>query len=239
MHLVEVVPALQTKLTLAAACSDLMKKWGKIPVIAKDTPGFIVNRIARPFYSEALRILDEGIADKTTIDWAMTSIGGFRMGPFTLMDFIGHDVNFEVTRSMYEAYFHEPRYKPSFTQQRLVDAGYLGRKSGQGFYQYGKDEQSEPNENDGLGNIIVDRIVAMLINEAADAFHYQIASRDELDVAMQKGVNYPKGLLKWADEIGIKHVAQTIDSLYNFYHEDRYRLSPGLRIKLLNNEKFY
>ncbi len=239
MHLVEVIPALQTNHDLASTCSALMSKWGKIPVVAKDTPGFIVNRIARPFYSEALRILDEGIADIATIDWAVKEIGGFRMGPFTLMDFIGHDVNFEVTRSMYEAYFHEPRYKPSFTQQRLVDAGYLGRKTKRGFYHYTIEENLVPDKNQELGIDIVNRIVAMLINEAADAWYYRIASRDEIDIAMQKGVNYPNGLLKWADEIGIRQVTTTIDNLYQHYHEDRYRLSPGLRTKLLNKETFY
>ena len=239
MHLVEIIPALQTHEKLANRCQNLMQKWGKIPVVVKDTPGFIVNRIARPFYSEALRIFDEGIADKSTIDWAMTSIAKFRMGPFTLMDYIGHDVNFEVTRSMYQAYFQEPRYKPSFTQQRLVDAGYLGRKSGRGFYNYPMAEEKSVIEDLSLGQQIVDRIVAMLINEAADAYYYKIATREEIDIAMTKGVNYPKGLLKWADEIGIKQVAKTINELYEFYHEDRYRLSPGLSTKLNKNESFY
>lgn len=239
MHLVEVIPALQTDLGLVETCTTLMSSWGKIPVVAKDTPGFIVNRIARPFYSEALRIYDEGIADMATIDWAMTTIAGFRMGPFTLMDFIGHDVNFKVTHSMYEAYFHEPRYRPSFAQQRLVDAGYLGRKSGRGFYDYSSDERSTPHKDEVLGRQIADRVIAMLINEAADALFYQIASRDEIDTAMTKGVNYPKGLLKWADEIGIEAVCERIDALYDYYREGRYRLSPLLRRMQREGGRFY
>ena len=239
MQLVEIVPALQTNNKLIEKCKDLMHEWGKIPVIAKDTPGFIVNRIARPYYSEALRIYEESIADPATIDWAMTEIGGFRMGPFALMDFIGHDVNFAVTKSMYAAYFHEPRYKPSFTQQRLVDAGFLGKKTGRGFYDYISNQKSDANKEKELGDKIVDRVISMLINEAADAWYYKIASRDAIDTAMEKGVNYPKGLLKWADEIGIKQVADTITNLYSYYQEDRYRLSPGLRVKLQQGESFY
>src|SRR5471030_232221 len=104
----------------------MMLAWGKSPVIASDTPGFIVNRIARPFYGEALRIAEEGIADYATIDWAMRELGKVRMGPFELMDFIGNDVNFPVTKSVFEAFFYDPRYKPSLTQQRLVEAGLLG-----------------------------------------------------------------------------------------------------------------
>jgi len=239
MHLVEVVPALQTDQQVTANCYNLMESWNKIPVLAKDTPGFIVNRIARPFYSEALRLLDEGIADEATIDWAMTDKAGFRMGPFTLMDFIGHDVNFNVTKSMYESYFHEPRYKPSFTQQRLVDAGYLGRKTKRGFYNYSTDDRPKPVTIDALGDQISHRILCMLINEAADALFYNIATKEEIDTAMTKGVNYPKGLLAWSDEIGIKKVCQTIDDLYNYYHEDRYRLSPLLRFMDRQNETFY
>ncbi len=239
MKLVEVVPALQTAHSHVTACFDLMKSWNKIPVLAKDTPGFIVNRIARPFYSEALRMLDEGIADIATIDYAMTVKAGFRMGPFTLMDFIGHDVNFEVTRSMYEAYFHEPRYRPSFSQQQLVHAGYLGKKTGKGFYNYTIDEGKEPNRDTDFCSMITNRIVCMLINEAADALYLGVASRDEIDTAMTKGVNYPKGLLSWADELGIQHVCKTIDDLYNVYHEDRYRVSPLLRRMSDENDLFY
>lgn len=136
MALVEIIPAVQTREGLAEEVKALIQSVKKLPVITKDTPGFIVNRVARPFYGEAIRILEEGVADAETIDFAMTSLGGFRMGPFELMDFIGHDVNYRVTESVFEAFFYDPRFKPSFSQKRLFEAGYYGRKSGRGFYNY-------------------------------------------------------------------------------------------------------
>lgn len=230
MKLVEVIPAVQTESGLAETLSDLIQSWGKTPVIAKDTPGFIVNRVARPFYGEAIRILEEGIADVATIDWAMTELGGFKMGPFALMDYIGHDVNYTVTESVFQAFFYDQRYRPSFTQKRLVEAGYLGRKTGRGFYRYGADATVvEPNKNTKLGQEIVWRIVLMLINEAADALYLNIASRKDLELAMTQGVNYPKGLFAWAEEKGYDHCVRSMDALYDMYREDRYRCSPWLR----------
>jgi len=240
MALVEVVPAVQTDAHIAEECFALMKTWGKVPVMAKDTPGFIVNRVARPFYSEALRIYEEGIADLATIDWAMTELGGFRMGPFTLMDYIGHDVNYKVTETVFTAFYFDPRYKPGFTQQRLVDAGYLGRKSGRGFYNY--EEGSilpQPNKDTTQGKAILHRVLVMLINEAADALYLNVASRDAIDLAMTKGVNYPKGLLAWADELTIPYVVEKLDALYHEYHEDRYRCSPLLRRLARDGSVFY
>lgn len=240
MQLVEVVPAIQTREGLAEEVKAMVLEWGKIPVIAKDTPGFIVNRIARPFYGEAIRIMEEGIADCTTIDWAMTSIGGFRMGPFTLMDFIGHDVNYRVTESVFQSFFYDPRYKPSFTQKRLFEAGYFGKKSGKGFYNYGEGiEKPEPIKDEQLGNLIVERMVAMLMNEAAEALAMNIASANDLEIAMTKGVNYPKGLLSWADEWGIEKVIAVLDGLYHEYHEDRYRVSGLLRRMNREGKRFF
>lgn len=237
MPLVEVMPALQTDDKLPEIIKVLLTDWGKQPVIAKDTPGFIVNRVARPFYSEALRIYEEGLADKATIDWAMTEIGGFRMGPFTLMDYIGHDVNYVVTETVFKSFFYDPRYKPSFSQQRLLDAGWLGRKSGRGFYDYSEGAiQPKPQKEEALGQKIVHRIVLMLINEAVDALYLNIASAEDIETAMTKGVNYPKGLLKWCDEWGIEAVLSGLDELYNNYHEDRYRASVYLR-KLISEGK--
>jgi len=240
LPLVEIVPSITTNNKIVKLTRKLIDGWGKTTVLAKDTPGFIVNRVARPFYGEALRILEEGIADAATIDWAMKTIGGFRMGPFELMDLIGNDINFTVTQTVFEAFFYDPRYKPSVTQHRLVEAGFLGRKTGRGFYDYGEDaEMPAPNRDETLGRQIVDRIVAMLINEAADALFWNIASRDDIDLAMTKGVNYPKGLLKWADDIGLPAILQRLENLQSEYGEDRYRPSLLLKRMVKAGKKFY
>jgi 3-hydroxyacyl-CoA dehydrogenase len=230
MRLVEIIPGLQTSPEVLERGKAIIDTWGKTTVVAKDTPGFIVNRVARPYYGEALRIYDEGIADEATIDWAMRELCGFRMGPFELMDFIGNDINYAVTEVVFTNFFYDPRYKPSFTQKRLVDAHYFGRKTGRGFYQYGEGTvMPQPNKDEALGREIASRILAMLINEAADALYLRIASRDDIELAMTQGVNYPKGLLAWADEIGVPTIVQKLDSLYVEYLEDRYRCSPLLR----------
>mgnify|MGYP000899676886 CR=1 FL=1 len=230
MALVEIIPAIQTETSLSESIKTLLLKWGKIPVIVKDTPGFIVNRVARPFYGEALKIYEEGIADIATIDWALTHIGGFKMGPFTLMDFIGHDVNYIVTETVFKEFYFDNRYKPSLSQKRLLEARWLGKKSGRGFYDYAADA-SKPTANEDLmlGKQIVDRVVLMLINEAIDALYLKIASKEDIDLAMTKGVNYPKGLLIWAEEIGLQHVLEGLDALYNTYLDERYRASVLLR----------
>ena len=238
MHLVEVVPAIQTSEEVLLFTTKTISDWQKVVAIAKDTPGFIVNRIARPFYSEALRIYEEGVADFATIDFAMKTIGGFKMGPFELMDFIGNDVNYAVTESVFTSFYFDPRFKPSFTQKRLVEAGFLGRKSGRGFYNY-NEELPTATENLVLAKTIFDRVIVMLINEAADTLFLNIASAEDIDNAMTKGVNYPKGLLVWADELGIKWCVEKLDALYNEYHEDRYRCSPILRRMSSQSKKFF
>lgn len=239
MPLVEIVPWLGTATDVTEGTRALVESWRKSPVIAADTPGFIVNRVARPFYGEALRILDEGIADCATLDWAMKELGGFRMGPFELMDFIGNDVNFAVTRSMFESCFWEPRYKPSLTQKRLVDAGFFGRKVGRGFYRYGSGETPEPSRDRAVGSQVFERILTMLINEAADAVFYRVASAADVDLAMMKGVNYPKGLLAWSDELGTSWAFDRLAALQAEYGEDRYRPSPLLRRLAKTNTKFH
>jgi 3-hydroxybutyryl-CoA dehydrogenase len=233
MALVEIVPAITTAAETARRTRDLAASWGKTTVVATDTPGFIVNRIARPFYGESLRILEEGIADVATIDWAMRECGGFRMGPFELMDLIGNDVNFAVTSSVYEGFFHDPRYRPSLTQRRLVDAGLLGRKRECGYYDYRDGASSpEPNRDHALADRIVDRVVAMLVNEAADAVRLRVASPADVELAMTKGVNYPRGLLAGGDAIGAATVLARLEALQAEYGEERYRPSPLLRARV-------
>lgn len=238
MQLVEVIPAVQTSGEVLQKSVEIISDWKKVVAVAKDTPGFIVNRVARPFYSESLRIYDEGVADFATIDWALKIIGNFRMGPFELMDMIGHDVNYTVTETVFTAFYFDPKFKPSFTQKRLLEAGFLGRKSGRGFYDYSK-ELPRPKEDLALAKQIFDRVIVMLINEAADTLFLNIASAKDIDNAMTKGVNYPKGLLNWADELGINWCAEKLDELYNEYHEDRYRCSPILRRMAKSNKNFY
>tara|TARA_B100001093_G_scaffold436287_1_gene434624 strand:- start:1705 stop:2856 length:1152 start_codon:yes stop_codon:yes gene_type:complete len=232
MSLVEIIPALQTKKYLVKEIHQLLINWNKKPVVAKDTPGFIVNRIARPFYSEALRIYEEQIADFATIDFAMKHIGGFKMGPFELMDFIGNDVNYAVTESVFKAFYYDPRYKPSFTQKQYADAGWHGRKSKKGYYDYSDGiELVSPSKDENLLVEIFERILVMLINEAMDALYLGIASEEDIELAMIRGVNYPTGLINWGKEKSFSWVVRKIDTLYEIYHEDRYRCSPLLRIK--------
>lgn len=240
LPLVEVVPWLGGDPIVASSSYALMREWKKTPVLASDTPGFIVNRIARPFYGEAIRLLEEGVADVATIDWAMTDHGKFRMGPFTLMDFIGNDVNYAVTRSVFESMFYDPRYKPSLTQKRMVEAGFLGKKSGRGYYDYRAGAvRPEPNKDPVVGLLIFERILAMLINEAVDAVLMRVASPEDIDLAMTNGVNYPKGLLAWANEIGLERVLGWLDRLQGEYGEDRYRPSPLLRRMVRDGQRFF
>ena len=230
MPLVEIIPGLLTENKLAREVYILMESWGKIPVIAKDVPGFIVNRIARPFYGEALRMAEENIATPEQIDDAMRNLGNFKMGPFELMDLIGIDINFSVTKTVYQDYFYDPKYKPSLLQQRMSEAKLLGRKTGKGFYDYAANaEKPFPEKDEELYGIIFMRIISMLINEAVEAKRLGIANDEDLELAMQKGVNYPKGLLEWGFEIGYVKISETLQNLYDEYQEERYRQSPLLR----------
>jgi len=345
LPLVEVVSGLATAREVADTIHATAAAWGKTPVHASSTPGFIVNRCARPFYAEALRLLAERAGDCATLDAVMREAGGFRMGPFELMDLIGHDVNFAVTRSVWDAYFNDPRFLPSVLQRELVDAGYLGRKSGRGFYDYAPgaaspqpasevarttprritihgdlgparalvqrwraagvsvDEhdavrafpdgviatggawlaltdgrtatsravmsgahrlvvfdlaldyasckrfalaRADSCDDDALGaacgalqaagiavsrlddvaGLAVMRTVAMLANEAADAVTQGVATPADLDLAMQRGVNYPRGPLAWGDTLGAARVRDVLHHLAAHYGEDRYRTAP-------------
>jgi 3-hydroxybutyryl-CoA dehydrogenase len=365
MALVEVISGVATGKEVADTVYATAEAWSKNPVHAKSTPGFIVNRVARPYYAEALRLLQEQAADAATLDAVMRDCGGFRMGPFELMDLIGHDVNFSVTQSVFKAYFNDPRFTPSVVQQELVNAGFLGRKSGRGFYRYGEgaavpaaqaeaeverphtvrvthkrdivdpvfdpmkaivverleaagitlsrpalfdgtDTREEPafhvhgaaiyltdgrsatqraadddHANTVLFDLMLDpakstrialakadqcseeawrgavglfqaagftvtrlddvpgmavmRTVAMLANEAADAVNQGVCNARAVDIAMQKGVNYPRGPLAWADAVGLRHIVAVLHNLAQTYGEDRYRVSPLLRRKLAAN----
>ena len=237
MPLVEIIPAITTTMDTTSRARALVDSWKKVTVIARDTPGFIVNRIARPFYGESLRILEEGVADAATIDWALRELAGFRMGPFELMDFIGNDINYAVTQSVYEGFYHDPRYRPSITQRRLVEAGFWGRKRERGFYDYRDGAaKPEPTRDAALGRQIVRRVLAMLVNEAVEADYLRIATPADIELSMTKGVNYPRGLLAWGDEVGAANILATLDALHAEYGEDRYRASVLLRRRVSTGE---
>ena len=239
MPLVEIVGGIASDNAKVDDARKLIASWGKIPVLAKDTPGFIVNRIARPYYSEAIRIYEEGIADFATIDWVMRE-HGFKMGPFELMDLIGNDINYTVTETVWSQLFFDPRYKPSLTQKRLFEAGRFGKKSGKGYYDYLQGSTPpEPLKDSPHKEMIFLRILSMLINEAADALYLGVATKEDIDLAMTKGVNYPKGLLQWCDELGAEMVLQALNGLKEEYAEDRYRPSVLLKGMVRGKRKFF
>lgn len=236
MPLVEIIPAIVTAAPVVTTARALVDSWGKVTVLAKDTPGFIVNRVARPFYAEALKMVEEGVADMASVDEALRQLG-FRMGPFELMDLIGHDVNYVVTETVWTQFYYDPRFKPSITQKRLLEAGLLGRKSGRGFYDYREgSEKPTPQLTPELTVIIQQRVLALLINEAVDAVFLRIGTPKEIDLAMTKGVNYPKGLLAWGDEWGATHVLQELERLHTYFGDDRYRPCPLLRDCVANGK---
>jgi len=239
MPLVEIIPAIQTDTNTISTATAIVSNWKKTIVQAKDTPGFIVNRVARPYYGEAIRIYEEGIATKEQIDQIMKNEGGFRMGPFELMDFIGHDVNYAVTETVWKAFYFNSKYTPSFSQKRLVEAGYLGKKTGRGFYIENESKDKLIEVDSELSRTVYERILCMLLHEAADALYYKIASRDDIDMAMAKGVNYPKGLLQWADDFGIEKCVSILDYYFDYYHEERYRCSVLLRNMANDRINFY
>ncbi|MBW4934400.1 3-hydroxyacyl-CoA dehydrogenase PaaH [Marinobacter sp. F4206] len=354
MALVEVVKGLATDNAVAETVHATATNWGKKPVFATSTPGFIVNRVARPFYAESLRLLQEGAADPATLDAILREAGNFRMGPFELTDLIGHDVNYAVTNSVFNAYYQDTRFLPSLIQKELVEAGRLGRKSGQGFYRYTEgSERPEPGtepacqsddtrlivegetgpaaqlverfraagleivERDGPGQLrfgeavlaltdgrmaterarlegtpnltlfdlafdfgkatrlavsvadqatdkartdacallqkagisvsliedrpglVVMRTVAMLANEAADAELQGVATKEDIDLAMKAGLNYPEGPLSWSDRLGNGRVFQVLTNIQNSYGEDRYRPALLLRKNHHADKGFY
>lgn len=238
MKLVEVIHGRDTSDAYLRHVTELMRDWGKTPVLCSSTPGFIVNRVARPFYGEAQRMVEAGVADAATIDWILREKGGFPMGPLELTDFIGQDVNLAVGTSVWEQTERDERYTPTAFQQRLVAEGRLGRKSGSGVYTYAADGRPEgadpdlelaerlvggPIETDPLA-----RTVAMLVNEAIDLVHRGEASAEDVDTAMLLGVRYPRGPIAWGREIGFDIVADQVARLDAAFPGGRYRASPGL-----------
>lgn len=239
MPLVEIVPSMMTDESVTKKSKAIIDGWKKVTVLAKDTPGFIVNRVARPFYSEAIKMYEEGVASPATIDYALRTVGGFRMGPFELTDLIGHDVNYVVTETVWKEFFYDPRFKPSISQKRLMEGRMLGRKTGRGWFDYSEGaEKPAPEGDEKLHQYIADRVLALLINEAADAVLMGIGTPKDIDLAMTKGVNYPKGLLAWANEIGIDVVLKRLTDLFEEYGDDRYRPCVLLKRMAANNETF-
>jgi 3-hydroxybutyryl-CoA dehydrogenase len=345
MKLVEVVSGLRSSKANLDIGIQLCHFWKKVPVLAQSSPGFIVNRVARPFYGEAMKMLQEQVAKPEEMDAIMTS-AGFRMGPFTLMDLIGIDINLSVSKTVFANMYNDPRYRPSLIQEEMVAANLLGKKTGQGFYHYDGQDKLEVNyqstqqaaksisfnsesnvfnafkkqltdtdsiivtEHQGgaamqindcsivLSNgqtckqrlktskqnhlaqldlmldyedcpiihlsfdescppltqnhvvgvlqlmgkkviigkdkpaLIAMRTICLLINEAADAIENGVCNENDVETAMQKGVNYPIGLITWAHKIGINHVVETLDNLHHWFGDDRYRVSPWLREKV-------
>lgn len=260
MPLIEVIAAPQTDAGVVETVRAIAQSLGKTPVRSADTPGFIVNRVARPFYLESFKVLGDGAASITQIDEAMR-LAGFRMGPFELMDLIGIDVNFAVTKSVNDAFFGEPRFRPHPIQQRMVEGNTLGRKTGKGFYSYSNGDKPEPlaqppvnmpdkravtfipehltlaflnnasirlPEDDTRSGEIITRVLAMIMNEAAYAVGEGVASVRDVDIAMRLGTNYPKGPLKWADEIGLDLVHSILKSLMSSLADPRYKPAPLL-----------
>jgi 3-hydroxybutyryl-CoA dehydrogenase len=330
MKLVEVISGVETSPDVAEAVFATSEAWGKKPAYARSTPGFIVNRIARPFYGEAWRAYAEGAADPATIDAIVRDCGGFPMGPFELMDLIGHDVNLAVSSSVFEATFGERRYAPSLAQQELVRAGRLGRKTGRGIYDYrdgvappvpqvdvvrvqgpraAQDVSSgwleigparlmmtdgrpatrrameERHEHlvlfdlaldyattprlglaradqcgmaafrtvcatltgagfacsplDDVAGLVVMRLIAMLVNEAADAVAHGVCNVDAIDVAMRYGVNYPRGPMEWSEQVGLRVFARALANLREHYGEERYRTSALITRKGYTGASFH
>lgn len=237
MRLVEVVRGRESAPHVLEASAELMRAWGKTPVMCASTPGFIVNRVARPFYGEAQRMLMDGVADAATLDAALRS-AGFRMGPLELTDLIGQDVNLAVGTSVWEQTGRDPRYAPTTLQQELVAAGHLGRKTGRGVYRYGPDGtalDATPDEArvaELLAGPVetnpVARTLAMLVNEAVDLVRRGEASPEDVDTAMTLGTNYPKGPIAWGQEIGYAVVADQLAALDRAHPGGRYRPSPAL-----------
>jgi 3-hydroxybutyryl-CoA dehydrogenase len=243
MKLVEVVATVESAPEALEATAEVGTRMGRTPIRAKDSPGFIANRLARPFTLESLRMLADGIADAETIDRVCRIGGGFRMGPFELIDLIGLDVNLSVARSFYAQGGEPERWRPSAIQEELVAAGRLGRKSGRGFYEYGESTHRERDPDLGIEAPTLDpedlakvnpaapeilpRLLAQIANEAAFALEEEIGSPGDMDTAMRLGFNWPRGPLEMTDLIGRQRAAALLEEL-QAEHGDAYRPAPAL-----------
>ena len=225
MRLVEVVTGPSTDPSAVSQVEEVAEQLGKTPIRVSDTPGFVVNRVARPFYLEALRLVEAG-GEPGPIDAAIRGVG-FRMGPLQLADLIGNDVNLTVSESLFERYYYHPRFRPSYLQRSMVEGGLLGRKSGRGFYDYSAEMTVEDNEI-GLSEDVSLRVISCIVNEAFLALSEGVATAEDIDRAMKLGANYPKGPFEWVEEIGASSVLETLDSLRAAYG-DAYLAAPALR----------
>lgn len=255
MPLVEIIAADRTDESALVTAETAARAWGKVPVRAKDTPGFIVNRVARGFYLEALRMLGEGVADVERIDRTMCEFCGFKMGPFQLMDLVGLDVNYAVSTSVWQQFGRPVRLTPHEIQRELLDQGHLGRKTGRGFYRYDCDPPAVDltrsvtavsmsgevsncvtefaravagREVAPTESYIIARILGAVMNEASLALDEQVASAADIDIAMQKGTNYPQGPLAWADQIGRDAVGRLLSVLDQQCGDGRFTPAPPL-----------
>jgi 3-hydroxybutyryl-CoA dehydrogenase len=244
MRLVEVVAAERSSETALAAATEVAERMGRTPIRAKDSPGFVANRLARPFSLESLRMLGDGVADVPTIDRVVRLGGGFRMGPFELLDLIGLDVNLEIARSFFRQGGEPERWRPSPIQEKLVAEGRLGRKSGHGYHDYAEGSEREPDpqleieaptldperlaEIDPAAEQILSRLFAQIANEAAHALEEEIASPEDMETAMKLGFNWPLGPLGFAGLIGPDRAADLLEELAAAKGE-AYAPAPRLR----------
>jgi 3-hydroxybutyryl-CoA dehydrogenase len=243
MKLVEVVSTADSAPAALDATTEVGVRMGRIPIRAKDSPGFIANRLARPFTLESLRMLADGVADAATIDRVCRQAGGFRMGPFELIDLIGLDVNLSVARSFYVQGGEPERWRPSPIQERMVGEGLLGRKGGRGFYEYGETPHRAPDPELGIeaptldpaelaridpaAEVVLSRLLAQIANEAALALDEEVGSPSDMDTAMRLGFNWPRGPLELTESIGAARAAQLLAEL-EAEHGDAYRPAPRL-----------
>jgi 3-hydroxybutyryl-CoA dehydrogenase len=225
MRLVEVVAGPSTDPSAVSRVEGVAGRLGKTPIRVSDTPGFVVNRVARPFYLEALRLVEAG-GEPGRIDAAIRG-AGFRMGPLQLADLIGNDVNLAVSESLFERYYYHPRFRPSYLQRSMVEGGLLGRKSGRGFYDYGAEETGEDHGFEPSEQLAL-RVISCIVNEAFLALSEGVASAEDIDRAMKLGANYPRGPFEWVEEIGAHSIVETLDSL-RAAHGDAYLAAPALR----------